>query len=355
MLTGGPPCQKVCPANAKAKAIREQNGGAIEDDGGADNIWVFLEFVVDHGISLFMFEESPNLLSLMDPRQTERYFIDVLREYMIVNGWQITFYIANAAYFGSPQGFRNRVIVVGAKEGRTLPRPPVPAHSVKNAKHGFASIPKVFKGAWLEPSKEQERRKTLPRQRTCGDAWNVRVESDGQGGWRCVDRVMKDAPKTSFNERTRLPKHFTKMTAKKSQNHPHEHTVIKLDEPFHALMASGCKGAGRKPSSQKKKGKDQIEYAGMYHRETPHEGQGKDNNRLLSIYEGASLMSMDDEFIESINVKFASSLKTKYSSNQVFDRMWKQIGNAVDGRLAKAIGDTFLAATLEDLRRQPSP
>ena len=33
--------------------------------------------------------------------------------------------------------------------------------------------------------------------------------------------------------------------------------------------------------------------------------------------------------------------------------MWKQIGNAVDGRLAKAIGDTFLKATLDDLVKQP--
>ena len=33
--------------------------------------------------------------------------------------------------------------------------------------------------------------------------------------------------------------------------------------------------------------------------------------------------------------------------------MWKQIGNAVDGRLAKVIGDTFLKATLDDLVKQP--
>ena len=65
-------------------------------------------------------------------------------------------------------------------------------------------------------------------------------------------------------------------------------------------------------------------------------------------------MSMDEEFASSITVKFASGTK-RYSTNQVFDRMWKQIGNAVDGRLAKAIGDTFLAAISEDLRRQPRP
>lgn len=42
-----------------------------------------------------------------------------------------------------------------------------------------------------------------------------------------------------------------------------------------------------------------------------------------------------------------------YNTPNVWDRMWKQIGNAVDGRLAKAIGDTFLKATLADLRAQP--
>ena len=59
-------------------------------------------------------------------------------------------------------------------------------------------------------------------------------------------------------------------------------------------------------------------------------------------------------------LRFAASLSVKYGvngesyeTNAVWDRMWKQIGNGVDGLLAKAIGDTILAAALEDLRRQP--
>lgn len=113
LLVGGPPCQPFSVAG-KRRALADRRG---------DLIFEFVRLLAETEADAYIFENVPNLASVSRG--------EVLNDLLATfekTGYSATARVLLAADYGVPQ-MRKRLVIVGARGGRTIPMPPPPSHA----------------------------------------------------------------------------------------------------------------------------------------------------------------------------------------------------------------------------------
>ncbi|MEH2407423.1 DNA cytosine methyltransferase [Nostoc sp.] len=116
IILGGPPCQ--------AFSIFGRRKGL--DDPRGNLVWEYLKIIQEIKPKAFVFENVPGLKSIHDGK----LFEEILSELTIGGTYAISTHSYQMAEYGIPQ-FRERVFVIGAKNGSIVPRM-LPTHGSKS-------------------------------------------------------------------------------------------------------------------------------------------------------------------------------------------------------------------------------